>query len=377
MSNFKKIVHMTTVHPYPDVRIFHKECVSLAQAGYQVVLLTQAETDHISDNVKIVSLPRPKNRIDRMTRILFHAFRLALREDADIYHFHDPELILVGVTLSFLGKKVIYDAHENVVEDIKVKKYLPKRVRNLVAFFIGSLEVLSAKMFDAVIAVTPKIAERFPSKKTFLVCNFPYHHEFYDDASPSYESRDSIVFYAGGINEIRGTKEMIGAVNLLPSGLNTKLLLAGKFEPLQLQERMASHPGWSKVDYWGLVSREKLRKAFAAARVGLVLFHPDNNHLYAYPSKMFEYMCAGIPVIASDFPLWREIVQKEKCGLLVDPLDEQAIANAIQYLLEHPKEAEEMGRNGRNAVLQTYSWGSESKTLLSVYEKVLSIKGTS
>lgn len=374
MTTFGHAVHITTVHAYPDVRIFYKECMSIAKAGHQVTLITQADQECLVDGIKIIPLLAPKNRLDRMSRTLYHALRLALREKATIYHFHDPELILVGVVLKLLGKKVVYDVHENVPEDIKVKKYLPKYLRSILAFLINCLELASAKLFDAIVTVTPKIAERFPKEKTFLVRNFPDVHEFHDDAQTLYQERECNVLYAGGINEIRGAKQMVGALNLLPASVRVKLLLAGKFDSLHLHQQLMSHSGWKNVDYWGLVNREKLKTAFAMSKIGWVLFHPDNNHLYAYPNKLFEYMSAGLPVIASDFPLWREIVEKSNCGLLVNPLDEQAIADAIAYLIAHPEEAKQMGENGRNAVIRNYSWEAEAKTLLLAYQKLLSSK---
>jgi len=121
------------------------------------------------------------------------------------------------------------------------------------------------------------------------------------------------------------------------------------------------------MDAQGFVSRKDVAKLMGDSRMGLVLFHPAPNHIAAQPNKLFEYMSAGIPVIASDFPLWRQIVESSNCGLLVDPLNPQSIADAICWLIEHPKEAEEMGRCGREAVEREYNWGHEEAKLLSFY----------
>ncbi|MBD3768073.1 MAG: glycosyltransferase, partial [Gammaproteobacteria bacterium] len=100
---------------------------------------------------------------------------------------------------------------------------------------------------------------------------------------------------------------------------------------------------------------------------GLVTFLPAPNHIDAQPNKMFEYMSAGLPIITSIFPLWREIVEGNQCGLCVDPLDPQAIGEAIQYLIDNPVEAEQMGKNGRQAVEQKYNWTIEEQKLLDLY----------
>ena len=121
----------------------------------------------------------------------------------------------------------------------------------------------------------------------------------------------------------------------------------------------------------GPVLHEKVSELLAQARVGVATLHPDPNYLGSLPTKLFEYMAAGLPVVASNFPLWKEIVEGNKCGLTVNPLDPEEIAHAIEYLINHPDEARRMGENGRQAVLEKYNWETEGKKLLALYEKLL------
>ena len=81
-------------------------------------------------------------------------------------------------------------------------------------------------------------------------------------------------------------------------------------------------------------------------------------------------MATGLPVIASDFPLWKQIIEENKCGLCVDPLDPKAIAEAIDYLVMHPAEAARMGRNGQMAVKTQYNWAVEEQKLLDLYKSL-------
>jgi len=152
-----------------------------------------------------------------------------------------------------------------------------------------------------------------------------------------------------------------------------RLQLAGQFSERDLQQRVQALPGWERVDALGFVDRTGVREVLGRSMAGLVTFLPAPNHIDAQPNKMFEYMSAGIPVIASDFPLWREIIAGNDCGLLVDPLFPEKIAEAIDYLVTHPEDAERMGRNGRKAVLERYNWQNEERKLLEFYERVLGV----
>ncbi len=175
----------------------------------------------------------------------------------------------------------------------------------------------------------------------------------------------------GGITAIRGIKEMVKAVELIPAEWGVRLILAGKFSPPALEDDVSAMAGWSNVEYIGWQSRDEVADLLSKARIGLVLLHPTLNYMDAYPIKLFEYMAAGIPVVASDFPLWRKIVSDIGCGLLVDPLDPQAIADAVRWLLAHPVEAELMGKRGQDAVINKYNWNTESRKLLGVYQSLV------
>jgi len=300
---------------------------------------------------------------------------LARELKADLYHFHDPELILAGLALRTGGSRVIYDIHEDVPRAL-----LSRKSRTGVRFFKRILSVMvevlenhAARWFTACIAVTPHIANRFRGiqSNTFIVNNYPILNELNPKGRTQWSERQNAVAYVGVIAMTRGLKEMVRAMHLLPDTLHARLKLVGNFSPASSRWEVEGMAGWDTVDEMGFLARQDVRDVLDKVRIGLVLFHPLSNHTEAQPNKLFEYMSAGIPVIASDFPRWRQLIEEEGCGIVVDPLDPHAIARAIEYLLTHDEEAEEMGRKGQRAIEQRYDWLTESKKLTSIYRSVL------
>ncbi len=374
MTGIRKICIISTVHPASDVRIFHKQAKTLVEAGYEVVLIGRKPLTPIDEpNIKFRQLPDPKNRFDRMVRLSLIAFKWAWSEQADVYHFHDPELIFVGLLLRMFGKKVIYDVHEDVPLQILSKSWIPSFLRPVLSWLVRTIEGLVGRWFSAVITVTQPISERFIENgcRTVLVQNFPLLEEFPNlrpDVDDTSEENEPFVVYVGGISVARGIREMVEAIEHVNNCLGIKLVLAGKFEDARLESEIQSMPGWKKVRFVGWVDRTRLPILLSKGIAGLVIFYPEPNHVSAQPNKLFEYMSAGIPVVASNFPLWKDIVECHNCGILVDPLKPEEIARAITYLAENSAEARKMGENGRRAIEQYYNWEREAQKLLDLYD---------
>jgi glycosyltransferase involved in cell wall biosynthesis len=367
------ICHLTSVHPYDDIRIFFKECHSLAATGYGTHLIAPGAPDDISNGVHLHGMPAESGRLVRMTRTVWRIYRRALAIDADLYHFHDPELIPVGLMLRARGKQVIYDIHEDMPLGILSKEYLPPFVRRPLGRLMKSLEHMVCHQFSALVAATPTIGARFRSinPRTQVINNYPLLDELTSPASTPWTARAHSTVYVGAIALERGIAQMVEAIGHVAPKLQATLDLAGAFSPPDHRDQVAHMPGWERVREHGTLGRAAVAHLLNNARAGLVVLHPLPRFVVSQPIKFYEYMAASVPVIAADFALWREIVEQSGCGLLVDPLAPQTIARAIEFVLTHPCEAEMMGRQGRAAVEQRYNWELEAPKLVALYDHVL------
>lgn len=362
MSKLIKVCHLTSVHRPDDIRIFHKECRSLVRHNYNVVILVKAERDQITNGIQIFGVTqRAGSRLTRMTKTVWEIFKKADQIKADIYHFHDPELIPVGLLFRQKGKKVIYDAHEDVPQDIKDKPWINPILRKSLSLAFELFENFSVMFFSAIVTATPAIKERLTrfNAYTLDINNYPILDEF----PSNWNHKNREICYIGGLSEARGIKELIQAMKFVDGKLN----LAGRFQTQRLKQQVHGLSEWQKVNWFGFVNREKMAEIVSVSSAGIVIYHPIANHIQAQPNKIFEYMSAGIPVIASNFPLWKEIVEGHSCGICVDPMNPKSVGDAINYLLTHEAEAKQMGKNGRQAVEQIFNWETEEKKLIKLY----------
>lgn len=356
-----KVCHVTSAHDPEDVRIFQKECISLANHGYEVSQIVKGDS-YIKDKVKIVGFGRASgNRYTRMTKTAHLVYQKAVEIDADIYHLHDPELMIYAGKLKKLGKKVIFDSHEDIPAQIMDKHWIPKPLRKLVSVIYQKYETSVARNIDAVVAATPYIAARFENRspRVVIVNNFPKLDDilFHDDP---FSHREAVACYAGGLSLIRGEKVMCEA----SKEMEGQLILAGK------KTLDGSEAAFKNVRYVGSLNRNGINELYGSSIVGLVVLMPTGNYINSQPIKMYEYMAAGLPFVCSNFDMWREVVNKTEAGICVDPYDTHAIASAVNYFFNNREEAQQMGLKGRKAVENVYNWGVEEAKLLDLYKVV-------
>lgn len=363
-----KICHITTVHPRTDVRIFHKQCKSLAKKYEVNLIVADGLGDEIKDNVVIHDIGlRQSSRIKRAKIDSKKALQKALELNCKLYHFHDPELIKIGEKLKNTGKKVIYDVHEDLPRQIMGKPYLNKYIKPILSIILEWQENKAAKKFDFISAATPFIRDRFLkiNPSSIDINNYPILDT--NTQNTKYTDKKHEICYVGGIARYRGVFELIESLQYS----KVKLNLAGEFETDDFKKECQKSKGWKYVEYHGFVSREEIKEILNRSKIGMVSLYPLINYLDSLPVKMFEYMSSGIPVIASDFPFWIDIVNNNNCGINVNPLEPTKIAEKVSFLLENSSKAEEMGKNGQKAVLEKYNWDIEEQKLFNIYEKVL------
>lgn len=365
-----KVCHITSAHPRYDVRIFKKECKSLASNGYDVTLIVNDHlNDEVIDKVKIVSVRfKYKNRVERILKSKRKFFKKAIEFDADVYHFHDPELLPLGNKLKRIGKKVIFDSHENYTMQIKEKYYIPKLIRNIISKLYFIYETYSVKKIDAVIfPCTFNNINPFEKRAniTVFLNNVPILSELYDKYNDEITKDDRTLCYVGALTHDRGITHLIKAAYKS----SARLILGGAFSPKEYFDKVKYMKEFSCVDYRGFVDRNEVLDIYEKSKIGVctILNVGQYNKSDNLATKVYEYMSMGLPVIISDYTYARNVIEKYKFGIAIDPENIENITEAINFLLSNPDISKEMGQAGRRAVREKFNWNIEEKKLLKLY----------
>jgi glycosyltransferase involved in cell wall biosynthesis len=363
-----RVCHITTVHPADDHRILHKECLSLRAAGYDVTLIAPHDHDDVVHGIPLVALrSKARNRLERMTQRPRAAYRAAVAVDAELYHFHDPEFLPYGVRLARRGKRVVYDAHEDVPVQMRHKDWIPGAARAGSAWAFARFEAACVARMDAVVTPSVIALERLRAlqPRTILLANYPRLDEIVPAAR--WSDRVGAAGYVGGITSVRGARELVDAM----AHVDGELHLAGTFVPPALRIELERSPGWARVRYVGRLRRAEIAALLARIKVGVIPLHPIANYVDAYPVKLFEYLAAGLPIVATDVPRWRAVLEAHDCGICVPFGDTRRLGEAIAGLLDDDERARSMGERSRKAAEERYSWETQAAALERLYGELL------
>jgi len=379
-ENGAKVAILSSVHLAMDNRVFYREARTLARAGYDVTLIAVHDRDEEIDGVRIRALPRvPRSRRPLLWRRLT---QMALESKADVYQIHDPELLLVTPYLRRKsGRPTIYDIHEANADFIAVKDYLPGFIRLPLSAAFRRLEPILARGEDGLIFADDSIAADFesvPAIKTTLF-NFPGGEliERGGLCPPPDPDAPPVVLYLGGMERNRGSALMVAAfAEVLAKRPDARLLVVGHFMPATLEDEVradaAAHDIGHALTITGRVPFQEIGHYLAQATIGWVTWQPYAKNQRNIPTKLFEYMAFGRPVISSDLTSTRPFVENGVNGFLVKADDPREHATAILRMIENPDAAREMGRSGRRMVQTRFNWDRMTPRLLGLYDQVLS-----
>jgi glycosyltransferase involved in cell wall biosynthesis len=360
---------MSTVHPADDNRVFWRECSGLAAAGFDVTLIARADSDYKRNGVHVVAMRTYSRRLVRMTLGVLTALVRAVRTRSSLYHAHDPELIPALLVLRLLGKTVVYDAHERLSAQVKSKHYLPFGTHRAAYALARGLEKVIGRGANRVVAASGLYAKAFPPARVTVVGNYPDLTHFVPAADAEFAT-PARFGYVGGITQIRGINELVDAMEMVNATDRAVLRLVGAFGPAALQSSVSARPGWQHVEYAGSVPLTEVAHQLEGCLAGIVTYLPTPHNMIGSPNKVFEYMAMGLPVILSDFPAWRDMLDGVDCGLFVDPSDPASLAAAMRRLIHDRELAKRLGANGRAAVEGRLNWTTQLAALIEAYRTI-------
>lgn len=363
---------ITTVHRPDDTRI-NKEIRSLLKMNYKITYLAPEGDYTAPDGVNYIPLRKNLSRLKRILYSLFGVHKIALAVNADVYHFHDPELIPLAKRLKKRGKKVVYDVHEDYPALMLYKDWLPKIFRKIVARLFDIYERSSQWAYDGVVAVTDAVAERFQEAYTVILPNYPEVDRlisFSRSKSPVIDQESVKFVYFGTINHSeRCLGEILQAFRELKRRYGNQVFLTligpvfGDVGKKMIKENE------DIVEYFPFLPYEKALRLASEHDVGLIISRKYKNSLISSPNKLFEYMALGLGIIASDIPFWHNIIGEEPWALYVDPDDPKDIFEKMAQFVEN-KHLIKMARLYAPKRVKKYDWSICERKLRGFYESL-------
>jgi len=372
-----KICHLTVTHTATDNRIFKNQCKALFKEGYAVSYIAPNAKNEILDGINIIGVKCKMNPIMRIFDSANKVFKKAIQVDADIYHFHDIELFNCGVKLKKRGKKVIFDSHENWLMYANDIHWLPSFGRKIISRFIKGMYRKHLNCFDAVISVSPNYVAMLEnySKNVYMITNYPKFNsdEEIKFSKDEYLNRENTLFYSGTVDNQEVILNSIFDIDINYNIAGNFIINA--YSKGEYRKEISKHPSWHKVKYLGFLTKKELGFAFQEPTIAITLLHYHANVDYKIGTlgntKFFEYMKYGLPIICTDFKLWKEqIIDKYKCGICVNPDNEQEVKQAIKYLIDNKEIAYQMGQNAQKAFREEFNWNSQEQILLNIYKSL-------
>lgn len=358
---------LTGIYSRQDPLMFYRQGFSLEKEGFKVTyIVCDGLGNEVKNGINIVSSDYvPKSRLNRFLFSKKHILEKAVEIDADVYQFSDPELIDLIRPLKKKKKKVIFNLREYYPDLVLNKQYIPRIIRSAISYYYSKLMEYYLPKYDAVFTVTPQLVDllkhKHGIKNSFLLTNYPVPNLEYSLSKEEYIRRPNVLLYEGSIYAVSRQEKVFDALSSIS---NVSYLLAGKIE--NGYEIIKEHNYWNSVDFIDGFSPEQLKDYFKRATISNSLRDFEGKDGSLGILKIFESMEAAIPVLLSDVPVYKEMVEKYHCGICVNPNDSNDIKSAIEFLINHKEMAYEMGQNGRAAVLKEFNWNIQARNYIEI-----------
>lgn len=367
----KKIFHISTVHPRRDTRIFYRECISLKNKGYDVTLIV-ADGKGLEkyEGVTIIDIGKSRNRVSNFFEGFFKIFKIINALKPDLVHFHDAELMIIAKIIQLKGIHVCYDIHENVAAQILDKSHIASYLRKPLHYLYKIIENILINSFHLIIAEKSyKNIYLGKGKSLTVVLNLPEESSF---SSFTSEKRiENGIFYIGGISNERGLDTIIEALKILKNRkVNFFMHYIGAISEKSLS-KIDTDGIQENLRFYGRMDLVEGYKISKKCKVGLAVLKPIENYVKSYPTKIFEYMSIKLPVITSNFELYKDVIEKNEAGFCIDPFSPIELANKIDLLLKDDNLVKTMGENGKKAIIQKFNYKQEEIKLYKIYSSIL------
>jgi len=370
-----KVCHFASVHTIDDTRVFYRECVSLAKK-YDVTYIGIGNFSGERDGVKIIGIHNPETRLKRLFYTTFKVCYLALKQDADIYHFHDAELILFGIILRILGKKVVYDIHENTYEDIMNKPWVPQKTKFILGKSYRFLEWMSSLFMPFILVIARnEFSKRFVTNKYTVIQNFADVNELKKFRIDDRSKLENNLFYIGTVFDYYyDFGKLIEALYILKQQHKVVHLHCVGYIGHLVERGLEKDENYKKIKdqitFYSHIVHPGGFEISKSCKVGICLKNQPENILVSHERKFFEYMAIGMPMITCDSHIYKEVIDTYKTGKYVNLKNSTALAKTIDDMISNESELVQMSENCIQASEQHFYWESQEKILFELYERI-------
>jgi len=346
---------------------------------FQVTLIAIGEFTGKKNGVEIIGIPKPKSHLQRAFTTIFKVFALAIKQDADIYHIHDAEMLPFGLILSLLGKKVIYDIHENTKQDILLKPWIPAKRKVFIARLYNQLLKFSSNFIhyipvvanDGFLPIFHVKENQFTVIQNFADTKQMNHYKVTERSILP----GNHIFYIGMIKDMYyDINPLIDALVILKNQGKTYYLHCVGYFGSRTDKGFESNSNYelvkNQIHFYGFLDIDTAYKISMQCKVGICLKNQPESMLVSHERKFFEYISIALPSIFCNSKIYSDVLEKYTVGIAVNLKNPNEIANAIDQLLTNNEFYNNCIIACEKATNEEFNWQSQSMKLQNLYNKI-------